>query len=96
MELTVSSKAYSLPAVLTAVKKQQVFADWRLKERSEVTTVLSFSRCAYSDSEEAQCVAKFRRQLDDEQIREKLEKDFGPVRDRLVAFAIDPIVSVQK
>lgn len=94
MELTVSSQTYSLSAVLTAVKKQQVFADWRMKERSETTTVLSFSRCRASDSDEAQCVAKFRRQLDDEQIREKLEQDFGTVRDRLVAFALDPITSV--
>lgn len=94
MELTVSSQTYSLSAVLTAVKKQQVFADWRMKERSETTTVLSFSRCGASDSDEAQCVAKFRRQLDDEQIREKLEQDFGAVQDRLVAFALDPIASV--
>lgn len=42
MELSVSSQTYSLSAVLTAVKKQQVFADWQMKERSETTTVLSF------------------------------------------------------
>ena len=94
MELSVSSQTYSLSAVLTAVKKQQVFADWQMKERSETTTVLSFSKCVNPDSDEAKCVAKFRRQLDDEQIREKLERDFGEIRNRLVAFALSPIASV--
>lgn len=96
MKLEISSAAYTLTAVLTAVKKQQIFANWQLIERTEKTTTISFSHREKANIDEESCVLRFRRQLDDEQIREKLEKDFGTIRDRLVATALGPIASVEK
>ena len=91
MKLTITKDDYSQTAILAAVKKQQVFADWRIEGRDGDTIILSFDRPSLSLTEE-ECVRRFRQQLDDEVLREKLESDFGHVRDMLVDAALSPII----
>lgn len=83
---------YTVTAVLTAVKKQQVHADWRVKEKTQESLILAFSSIHSDAMGEEQCVAHFLQQLTDEQIREKLEQDFRQVRNLLVETALAPIV----
>ena len=91
MHVSVARRDYSQTAILAAVKKQQVFAGWRIEGRDDESTVLSFDRPVSSLTED-ECVQRFRQQLDDEMIREKLEFDFGHVRDMLVDAALSPII----
>ena len=91
MRFRVATREYSQTAILAAVKKQQVFADWRIDERDGDESILSFDNPLSSLTEE-ECVKRFRQQLDDEVIREKLESDFGHVRDMLVDAALSPII----
>ena len=91
MQFSVVTRDCSQTAMLAAVKKQQVFADWRIEGRDGETTILSFGKVASSLSEE-DCIKHFRQQLDDEVLREKLESDFGHVRDMLVDVALSPII----
>ncbi len=91
MKLTITKDDYSQTAILAAVKKQQVFADWRIERRDDDIIVLSFDRPSLSLTEE-ECLQRFRQQLDDEVLREKLESDFGHVRDMLVDAALSPII----
>ena len=91
MRFSVATRDYSQTAILAAVKKQQVFADWRIEGRGGETTVLAFDRPISSLTED-DCVQRFRQQLDDEVLREKLESDFGHVRDMLVDAALSPII----
>ena len=91
MHLSVATRDYSQTATLAAVKKQQVFADWRIEGRDGESTVLAFDKPLSSLTEE-ECVQRFRQQLDDEVLREKLESDFGHVRDMLVDAALYPII----
>ena len=79
MTISVDLGTFSVSAILTAVKKGQVYAD------------LTFTKVRHGDTTEEQCVANFTRQLNDEQIREKLELDFKNVRDWLVKTALAPI-----
>lgn len=91
MTISVDLGVYSVSAVLTAVKKQQVYADWCVKERQEKSLRLAFSSVHAEEMSEEQCVSRFMSQLTDEQIREKLEQDFRQVRDLLVSTALAPI-----
>lgn len=91
MQLSVTTRDYSQTAILAAVKKQQVFADWRIDGRNGETTILTFDKTSSSLAED-ECVKRFRQQLDDEVLREKLESDFGHVRDMLVDAALSPII----
>ena len=91
MCVSIATRDYSQTAILAAVKKQQVFADWRIEERNGELTVLTFGKTLSSFTEN-ECVKKFQQQLDDEALREKLEVDFGHVRDMLVDAALSPIV----
>lgn len=91
MTVSVDLGVYSVSAVLTAVKKQQVHADWYVKERQVDTLLLSFFTIRAEEMSEEQCVSRFMSQLTDEQIREKLEQDFRQVRDLLVSTALAPI-----
>lgn len=91
MTISVDLGVYTVTAVLTAVKKQQVHADWCVKEKTQESLILAFSSIHTAEMSEEQCVAQFRRQLTDEQIREKLEQDFRQVRDLLVETALAPI-----
>lgn len=91
MTISVDLGVYSVSAVLTAVKKQQIHADWCVKEKREKTLLLSFSSMHTDELSEEQCVSRFLSQLTDEQIREKLEQDFRQVRDLLVSTALAPI-----
>ena len=77
--------------ILAAVKKQQVLADWGIEGRNEQSTILSFAKVKTSITVE-ECERRFRQQLDDELLREKLEHDFGTVRDLLVKTALSPII----
>ena len=90
MRISVVTNDYATTAILAAVKKQQVFADWRVEERNEKATVLSFNK---SFIPEEDCISRFRQQLSDEQLREKLEVDFGRIRDMLVSVALTPIIT---
>ena len=92
MRLSVDTHDYSQTAILAAVKKQQVFADWRIEERNKTSTVLSFDKVRSSLPDD-DLARQFRQQLDDEVLREKLESDFGHVRDMLVDAALAPIIS---
>jgi His-Xaa-Ser system protein HxsD len=92
MRVIVNNSLYSKNAVLVAVKKQQGFADWRIEEYLEDSTIVAFSKTNLAYSEE-ECEQRFRQQLDDEQIREGLEERFGMVRDLLVSVALSPIVN---
>ena len=91
MRVSIATRDYSQTAILAAVKKQQVFADWRIAERGSDSTVIMFDKPSSSLMEE-ECVQRFRQQLDDEMLREKLESDFGNVRDMLVGAALSPII----
>ena len=91
MKLNILKDDYSQTAILAAVKKQQVFADWRVEGRDGDMIVLSFDRPSLPLTEE-ECVQRFRQQLDDEVLRERLESDFGHVRDMLVDAALSPII----
>ena len=91
MRFSVATKEYSQTAILTAVKKQQVFAGWRIEGRDGETTILSFDKPISSLTDD-ECVQRFRQQLDDEVLREKLETEFGHVRDMLVDAALSPII----
>ncbi len=91
MTVSVDLGVYSVSAVLTAVKKQQIYADWSVKERQDGLLLLSFSVVHTEEMREEQCVSRFMSQLTDEQIREKLEQDFRQVRDLLVSTALAPI-----
>ena len=91
MRINVVTRDYSQTAILVAVKKQQVFAGWRIEERGRESTILMFDKPLTSLTEE-ECVQRFQQQLDDEIIREKLESDFGHVRDMLVDAALSPII----
>ena len=91
MQYSVTARDYSQLAILAAVKKQQVFADWRIEGRDGDTIILSFDRPSLPLTEE-ECMRRFRQQLDDEVLREKLVSDFGHVRDMLVDAALSPII----
>jgi His-Xaa-Ser system protein HxsD len=91
MRISVSTNDYTQSAILAAVKKQQVFADWVIEERSEQSTIISFAKARSSMTDE-ECERRFRQQLDDEMLREKLEHDFGAIRDLLVSAALSPII----
>ena len=91
MRFSIATRDYPQTAILAAVKKQQVFADWRIEGRSGETIVLAFDRPISSLTEDG-CVQRFRQQLDDEVLRGKLESDFGHVRDMLVDAALSPII----
>lgn len=91
MTISIDLGVYSVTAVLTAVKKQQVYADWSVQEKKQESLILAFSAVRSEGMSENQCVVFFQQQLTDEQIREKLERDFKPVRDLLVATALAPI-----
>lgn len=94
MRVSVKNVVYSQDAILVAVKKQQGFADWRIEERLEDCTRISCSKIVGSLSEE-ECEKRFRQQLDDEQIRVKLEEKFGQVRNLLVSAALSPIINMK-
>lgn len=94
MRVIVNNSLYSKNAVLVAVKKQQGFADWKIEEYLEDSTIVAFSKTNVAYSEE-ECEQRFRQQLDDEQIREGLEERFGQVRDLLVSAALSPIVNMK-
>ena len=91
MQVSVTTRDYSQTAILAAIKKQQVFADWRIDGQDGETSILAFDKPLSSLSEE-ECEKRFRQQLDDEVLREKLESDFGHVRDMLVDAALSPII----
>ena len=44
MRISVATNDYTQSAILAAVKKQQVFADWGVEERGEQSTILSFAK----------------------------------------------------
>ncbi len=91
VRFSVAKNKYSQTAILAAVKKQQVFADWRVDGQDGDMTVLSYEKSS-SSTTEAECLKRLRQQLDDEVLREKLESDFGHVRDMLVDAALSPII----
>lgn len=86
---------YSISAILAAVKKQQVFADWKLVERNDNHAVLSYTHIEKDGLDATDCEKRFVCQLNDEQIREKLEADFNSVRNRLVDLALSPIINAK-
>ena len=89
MRLEISTTTFTLTAILTAVKKQQSFADWRVVDSANEKVVLEFQRATLGEKE---TVRQLEAQIADEQIREKLEKDFGEIRNRLVDLALAPII----
>ena len=89
MQIEKSTAFWSKSAILAAVKKQQAIANWKIEEASEDRVVLSFSGAELSEED---CIRRFDQQLADEQLRERLELDFGHVRDRLVELALSPII----
>ncbi len=91
MTISVDLGAFSVSAILTAVKKEQVYADWALVECRDGKAILTFTKVRHGDTTEEQCIANFTCQLNDEQVREKLEVDFKNVRDLLVKTALAPI-----
>lgn len=91
MTLRIDLDVYSVSAVLTAVKKQQIHADWSVKEKQGEGLLLDFSSVHTEGLSDEQCISRFLSQLTDEQIREKLEQDFRQVRDLLVSTALAPI-----
>ena len=94
MRIKIANDVYSKTAILAAVKKQQVFADWRIDESEDGNVALSFSKIAGSVTPD-ECELRFRQQLDDEQIRERLEKNFSQVRIQLVNAALSPIINMR-
>lgn len=92
MKLNIDLRLYTFTAVLTAIKKQQVFANWKVEERSEQTAVLSFSNVQRNGCSTEDCRDRFLGQLNDELLREKLESDFRLVREKLVDLALSPII----
>lgn len=95
MTISIDLGTFSVSAILTAVKKGQVYADWTFVECRDGKGVLTFTEVRHCDTTEEQCVANFTRQLNDEQIREKLELDFKDVRDLLVKTALAPIADAK-
>lgn len=95
MRIRIATNEYSQTAMLVAIKKQQAFADWRMEGREGDATVLSCFNIKSSLTVK-ECEDRLRQQLDDEQIREKLEKDFGEVRELLVNAALAPIIQVRE
>lgn len=93
--MRVDLNVYSISAILVAIKKQQVFADWQFESRQDGKAVLSYSHIKCEDLDATKCEICFLRQLDDEQIREKLEIDFKSVRDHLVSLALSPIINAK-
>ena len=91
MRISVATNDYTQTAILAAVKKQQVSANWCVEDRNEQSTILSFTNATTSITDD-ECARRFRQQLDDEQLREKLEHDFGTVRNLLVGAALSPII----
>ena len=89
MTIEISLKAFTTTAILTAIKRQQPLADWHVVSSGEEQLVLGFSHAKDGDDD---AVRRFYIQLSDEMIREKLEKDFSSVRDRLVDLALSPII----
>ena len=87
--IEISLKAFTTTAILTTIKRQQAFADWSIVNSSVEQVVLGFS---HAKDEKDDAVRRFYIQLSDEMIREKLEKDFSAVRDRLVDLALSPII----
>jgi His-Xaa-Ser system protein HxsD len=94
MRVIVNNSLYSKNAVLVAVKKQQGFADWKIEDYLEDSTIVAFSKTNGAHSKE-ECEQRFRQQLEDEQIREGLEERFGQVRDLLVSAALSPIINMK-
>ena len=95
MTISIDLGTFSVSAILTAVKKGQVYADWTFVECRDGKGVLTFTEVRHCDTTEEQCVANFTRQLNDEQIREKLELAFKDVRDLLVKTALAPIADAK-
>lgn len=89
MRISIEAREYSQTAILAAIKKQQVFADWRIEDRDDSSILVSYGKACLPDEE---CAMRLRRQLDDEVVRERLEADFGSVRDMLVSAALAPII----
>lgn len=75
MQISITANDYTQTAILAAVKKQQVFADWRVESRNEQATTLSFTKTKSSLTDK-ECERKFLQQLDDEQLREKFGAGF--------------------
>jgi His-Xaa-Ser system protein HxsD len=94
MRIRVENEVYSKNAILVAVKKQQGFANWRIEECLKDSTVVVCSNIVESCSED-ECEKRFRQQLDDEQIRERLEEKFGHIRNLLVNAALSPIINIK-
>lgn len=92
MRITVPIGECSNTAMLAAIKKQQVFADWHIESIEGNSYALSYSKAKTSLSGE-DCDRLLREQLRDEILREKLERDFGNVRDMLVNAALSPIIN---
>ena len=46
MRIKIANDVYSKTAILAAVKKQQVFADWQIDESEDGNIALSFSKIA--------------------------------------------------
>ena len=91
MTIEISLKAFTATAILTAIKRQQPFADWSVVSSGGEHLMLGFSHTKDGDDD---AVRRFYIQLSDEMVREKLETDFGPVRDRLVDLALSPIIKL--
>lgn len=91
MRIRVKANDYSQTAILVAIKKQQVSAAWRIEDQNEESVVLAFDK-AESQLSDEECEKRLRQQLDDEVLREKLELDFGRVRDLLVEVALKNLV----
>ena len=91
MRIRVKANDYSPTAMLVAIKKQQVSAVWRIEDQNEESVVLAFDK-AESQLSDEECEKRLRQQLDDEVLREKLELDFGRVRDLLVEVALKNLV----
>ncbi len=89
MTIVISLKVFTPTAILAAMKRQQPFADWSVVSSEGDRFVLGFSHAKEGDDD---AVRRFYSQVSDEMIREKLEKDFGSVRDRLVDLALSPII----
>ena len=89
MQLELSTNTYTPTAILTAVKKQQSVADWKIVDSANGKYILAFEK---SSIDANNVIARFNAQVIDEQIREKLEKDFGEIRNRIVELALSPII----
>ena len=89
MRVEFSTRTFTLTAILTAVKKQQPVADWRVVGSDDERILLEFENARVGDDEVAR---RLERQVIDEQLREKLEEEFGEIRKRLVDLALLPII----